>query len=1701
MLTSTRKGKIISLFVCIFFFQFQVSGQKYGNEWIDTSKLYIKVGVANEGIYRLGYFAIESHFTDNNVFLSTVPLSAFRLYTMGEEVPVYVYDQNSNNVFDPFDYIEFVGHPSDGKFDTELYPDPADQRHTLQSLISDTAYYFLTYRSTGTGLRYSNYTNSSPPATAPKAYHRCQLNFLNTKSYHNGIPFSLANHLVYLSEYSSGEGFVGDDIYASADTNSFQYKIEFKTPYVYTGSGGSVGGWLETGVVGASVSFIYYNHRMLFKVGPTQTQYRTLLDTTWLAHGKIVERFPLANSDFGSSTWLLLNSRFVNNINFSLIKHSHSVLNYPRLYNLGDSIRYWYTEDTSSVPVNIEWENYGDGFFSLPLIYDETNRTRIVGTYITGQKKVKYTLPPMSQPGKMFMNDEGKVVEIYNDQCRPVRMVDFSKHINKIQQYLIVTSAALYNAPKEEVKKYAKIWDTRYNVTVSTIEDIYNSFSYGIPHPQALRHYCKYLLDKSATNKPKYLLLIGRGYDMSYNRGTGYALLKPQLSRNHIPALGTPVSDFLYTMGLNGAGQEPAIPTGRIPADVEEDVGVYRTKLEGYLNAYNNYEEWQKTVLHLSGGATVSQAATIKGRLADMEKYPEGDPFAGTVFAYSKASGAGVDVNFRTTIMNHINAGVNLVTFLGHGSNSVTDVDVGNPNDYLNENKYPICYFNGCQVGNPCLPLKLSEIGISEKIFRADRKGAIAFLGQTSTSELYTVASQMEYFYKSYFDSVEDKTLGNVVRNTIKNFQNPNSMLNKLHCQQLFLQGDPALPIYAPQYPDFAVSASSLFLDPPNTIALQDSFRVGIIMKNLGKGVPDSFTIELDRTYPDGSTRRHFEQRWRMHGLADTAYITIKSKDKATAGDNVFAVNLNRLRNPVEFNYNNNTVSRQFYIPANGINLILPERYAIIGTDSVELVVQKSDLFKESEDFYLEIDTTPWFNSPILQSLEKNNTPLNAGVVAKWKVKLPSLRDTQVYFWRARINVPANQGGTWNMSSFTYIKNHGEGWMQNLHWQYEPGISKNEFDDLHVDSVNFGLKYSQIVKKIYIDCEFGNTSNKGVKEGGFGSQDMNYGVCKEGIVAITWDGRKVERTPVDTSKIIPDCYWGTRWTTFGHFEDYQLYYTFDMSQSSEQDNFIKFIDAMDDSMYVTFYTRNGVRANLWKPGVRTALNKVGSTVFDTASWRVYSATWVAVGKKGWKPGQAQEVVSLGAYVQLEGEMTGDADRGTMISEPIGPTNQFRNLIYRPLIVNNGTTDNDKLTVDVLGLKSDGNYETLLSGITALNTDLTSISSNTHKFLRLRVNSKDTLNRTSPNLYNWRVVYDPVPEGTLFPDLAAKYKFHEDTLYEGDTFYIYLPFKNISKTAFRDSLRVQFSISNKVSRVVLNQGDLKMPALAPDSMFWFIYRMPTTGLNGPYGLQITVNPQYEQPEKTLVNNSSLINFFVTRDIMSPVLDVTFDGRHILQGDIVSANPVINITSKDENKYLWQTDTSTFDLFLKKPGSGSFDQVKFGTEAFFYPAQGKDNKARIEYRPSELATGVYTMRVQSRDAKLNPAGNAEYEIDFNVVREESITHFYPYPNPFTSSMRFVFTLTGTEVPDEITVKIMTAEGRVVKELRKEDLGDIHVGNNITDWSWDGTDQYGDKLGNGTYFYKVSVKNNGETVALRETKGDGSFKDQVGVIYLMR
>jgi flagellar hook assembly protein FlgD len=120
---------------------------------------------------------------------------------------------------------------------------------------------------------------------------------------------------------------------------------------------------------------------------------------------------------------------------------------------------------------------------------------------------------------------------------------------------------------------------------------------------------------------------------------------------------------------------------------------------------------------------------------------------------------------------------------------------------------------------------------------------------------------------------------------------------------------------------------------------------------------------------------------------------------------------------------------------------------------------------------------------------------------------------------------------------------------------------------------------------------------------------------------------------------------------------------------------------------------------------------------------------------------------------------------------------------------------------------------------------------------------------------------------------------------------------------------------------------------------------------------------------------------------------------------------------------------------------------------------------------------------------------------VINRSTITEVMNYPNPFSTSTRFVFTLTGSEEPTNFKIQIMTITGKVVREIFQDELGPIHIGRNITEFAWDGKDEFGDQLANGVYLYRVITRINGQDIEKRETEADQYFKKGWGKMYLMR
>jgi flagellar hook assembly protein FlgD len=150
------------------------------------------------------------------------------------------------------------------------------------------------------------------------------------------------------------------------------------------------------------------------------------------------------------------------------------------------------------------------------------------------------------------------------------------------------------------------------------------------------------------------------------------------------------------------------------------------------------------------------------------------------------------------------------------------------------------------------------------------------------------------------------------------------------------------------------------------------------------------------------------------------------------------------------------------------------------------------------------------------------------------------------------------------------------------------------------------------------------------------------------------------------------------------------------------------------------------------------------------------------------------------------------------------------------------------------------------------------------------------------------------------------------------------------------------------------------------------------------------------------------------------------------------------------------------------------------------------------------GSYELIVSGKDMSNNAAGALSYRVGFQVINKPMISNMLNYPNPFTTSTAFVFTLTGSEVPQNLRIQILTVTGKIVREITKQELGPLRIGRNITDFKWDGTDQYGQKLANGVYLYRVITNQHGKSLDKFKPSGDETdkyFNNGYGKMYLMR
>jgi hypothetical protein len=1205
--------------------------------------------------------------------------------------------------------------------------------------------------------------------------------------------------------------------------------------------------------------------------------------------------------------------------------------------------------------------------------------------------------------------------------------------------------------------------------------------------------------------------LIGKGHsaiDYRYDPATFAATL--------VPTFGVKGTDVLLAggFGFTGSVYDPLIPVGRLAAKAPAEVSLYLTKMQEYELAQSLPPvPWMKEVLHFGGGASSGEQTQIRYYLQNYEDTVESYKYGGHVTSYFKTSTDPIQSNQSDSLKKRIRDGVSLMTFFGHAGPTGFDFSTDDPSHFQNFGKYPVVIGNSCFAGNI-----FTQTSVSEDYIFQNQQGAIAFLASVDLGYIGDLFLYTNQLYDAFSDTLYGQSIGKCIQYAIRQIQIQNYVGLKRVILEMTLHGDPALKLNSWNLPELEVKQPDIYFTPAEVTTQLDSFQVNVIVHNLARAVPlsDSFMIHIRHVYPDGSDTTYSLQQAGCF-FRDTVSLNIQLTDARLPGLNRFDVLVdsvppNDIAELVDENINN-VASATLFIVSPDIYPVYPYKYAIIPYNSVTLKASTADPFAPMRRYVFEIDTTDLFNTPDT-AVHKMAFVTAPGGVVNWANNLSLLQDSMVYYWRVAPDsvLTDTVNYRWNESSFIYIPAK-TGWSQAHYFQFKNDNYTNIVYDRTQRDFDYVTEYKTltcVTERVPTLPVLGNyySINNALVDGG-----TCNGVPARIHVAV-FDSLTFE--PWYSDSCIGRYFGqGNFWDSCNNVSNCLAqrlhWFQFELNNPSEFSSLVSMLDTSSHKIpvgnYVLVHTLNTTTYSAlpqWSSLSSVMQNLFGAQVSNIQD----DAPFIFFAKVG-DPLSAEDTIgtSTSTTIQLNATVQINWNQGNITSEIIGPARNWTSLHWKQHPKESPTTVGDSIHLKVYGITNNGTEVLLINEVTtsAYDTTLGFISAANYPFLKLVAVTKDTVMKSPPQLDRWQIYYDEAPEAAINPGLY--YVPPRNPLAEGDSLTWRVAVENISQVPM-DSMAIDFFLYDE------NRNRHALKSYLEDSLPVGQYVIATLkydstfGLAGMNNLWLEANPynSWHQLEQYHFNNFAHLNLQVNRDIVNPILDVTFDGVHILDGDIVSGKPHILVRLHDENKFLALNDTSKFAFYLTTPSHAQtpvyfFNSVTQMEQLRFTPAVLPKNSCRIEWDAVFSEDGKYTLIVEGRDRSDNESGIINYKITFEVINRSTITNVMNYPNPFSTSTRFVFTLTGSVVPEDFKIQIMTVTGKVVREIMRDELGNIHVGRNITDYAWDGTDEYGDRLGNGLYLYRVMTRINGQAIEKRETSADTFFHNGFGKMYLMR
>ena len=210
----------------------------------------------------------------------------------------------------------------------------------------------------------------------------------------------------------------------------------------------------------------------------------------------------------------------------------------------------------------------------------------------------------------------------------------------------------------------------------------------------------------------------------------------------------------------------------------------------------------------------------------------------------------------------------------------------------------------------------------------------------------------------------------------------------------------------------------------------------------------------------------------------------------------------------------------------------------------------------------------------------------------------------------------------------------------------------------------------------------------------------------------------------------------------------------------------------------------------------------------------------------------------------------------------------------------------------------------------------------------------------------------------------------------------------------------------------------------------------------------------------------INANAEDDSEGPLINLFMNDESFVDGGNTSGSPVLYAVLEDNSGINTSITAVDHDIIAILDDDNANPIV---LNDYYETELDNFKKGNVKFPLRNLKAGLHHIKFKCWDTYNNPS---ESTLSFVVVDDNNLvlSNVLNYPNPFINYTEFWFNHNKPNESLEVLVQIFTVSGKLIKTLNQSVKSDGLLSREIT---WDGLDDFGNKIGKGVYIYKLQVK----------------------------